>query len=98
MLSGLQLRRQRVQHLRQRRGVLRGDKVRPEEQLRREEALVLHAAGLLRASSGAPEAVAPGVLLRLGVVPAEFLRSALPSQRSAILGSRPVVHFSQDMR
>ena len=87
-----------MQHLRQRRGVFSRDKVRPKEQLRRKEALVLHAAGLLRAGPGAPEAVAPGVLLRLGVVLAKLLRSAQRSQFSAILRSRPMLHYSQDRR
>ena len=98
MLTGVQLQRQGVQHLRQRRGVVSRDKVRPEEQFRREEALVLHAAGLLRASPGAPEAVALGVFLQLGVVLAKLLRSAQRSQRSAILGSTPMLHFSQYRR
>ena len=98
MLTGVQLQRQGVQHLRQRRGVVSRDKVRPEEELRREEALVLHAAGLLRASPRAPEAVALGVFLQLGVKLAKLLRSAQRSQRSAILGSRPMLHFSQYRR
>ena len=62
-------------HLRQGRRVVIGDEVRPEEELRRQEALVLHAAGLLAAAPGLPEAVAPTVLLRGRVVPGKLLRS-----------------------
>lgn len=64
-------------HLGQRRGVVARDEVRPEEQLGGQETLVLDAAGLLGATFGVPEAVAPRVILRLGVVLAKLLRLAL---------------------
>jgi hypothetical protein len=60
-------------HLRQGGGVLSADKVRAEEELWRQEALVLHAAGHVGALPGAPEAVALGVLPWLRIPPLELL-------------------------
>jgi len=51
----------RALHLRQGRRVVARDEVGPKEKLRREEALMLHAAGLWGAAPGIPEAVALGM-------------------------------------
>lgn len=66
------------QHLRQGRCVVIGDEVWPEEELRGQEALVLHAAGLLAAAPGVPEAVALGQLLRGCVMLRKLLLSETP--------------------
>ena len=54
----------RALHLRQGRCVVTRDEVGPKEKLGREEALMLHAAGLRGAAPRIPEAVALGMLLR----------------------------------